>query len=644
MPKRRKHVNYPKKDSDFSQNSSSDTETGIAGRTRHSSIASQRESESNNESNGIGPKKRKRLSISESKTAGAKPVSRVRKTLSPSQILRKSTSRNLRNAVDGDNTTEDSDVDTARVRRVTRGNSDTNAKKSNTHSTTEPIGSSNESQPKKRSEPGSPVTPKRLNPLGITEHEMLLALDESGGSRLRKRRYVHSYQVDMKHCPINGCDSRGHLLGRFERHFTPSTCPIFHNLTPERCKENHEAYTRLKQERAAISNDSDKSNVHHNTRKQADAGPTPTQLRYRKKIQTDRSSHTSLAPEVKRINGEHKNKYGSTREPLLNGIASQYDLNLFRRAQALASEGLENELERLHKIGVSTSGAGNQERRLKVIEIGRYEMDTWYSSPYPEEYVRMPKLYICEFCLKYMKSSTILRRHMAKCVWRHPPGDEIYRKGTVSVFEVDGKKNKIYCQNVCLLAKLFLDHKTLYYDVEPFLFYVMTEADLSGCHMVGYFSKEKNSFLNYNVSCILTMPQYMRKGYGKMLIDFSYLLSRREGKIGSPERPLSDLGLLSYRSYWTDVILGYLSERETAAELSIRDISQETAVNPSDIVSTLQALQMLKYWKGKHIILKKQDMLDEWVNKRKQRPPEYARRAIDPTSLKWTPPRDKENP
>lgn len=48
---------------------------------------------------------------------------------------------------------------------------------------------------------------------------------------------------------------------------------------------------------------------------------------------------------------------------------------------------------------------------------------------------------------------------------------------------------QIYCQNLCLLAKLFLDHKTLYYDVEPFLFYVMTEADNTGCHLVGYFSK-----------------------------------------------------------------------------------------------------------------------------------------------------------
>jgi hypothetical protein len=46
-----------------------------------------------------------------------------------------------------------------------------------------------------------------------------------------------------------------------------------------------------------------------------------------------------------------------------------------------------------------------------------------------------------------------------------------------------------YAQNLCLIAKLFLDHKTLYYDTDPFLFYVMTEYDQYGFHMVGYFSK-----------------------------------------------------------------------------------------------------------------------------------------------------------
>ena len=67
---------------------------------------------------------------------------------------------------------------------------------------------------------------------------------------------------------------------------------------------------------------------------------------------------------------------------------------------------------------------------------------------------------------------------------------------------------------------MFLDHKTLYYDVEPFLFYVMTEVDEEGARFVGYFSKEKRS-PHYNVSCIMTLPVRQRKGWGNLLIDFS---------------------------------------------------------------------------------------------------------------------------
>lgn len=103
----------------------------------------------------------------------------------------------------------------------------------------------------------------------------------------------------------------------------------------------------------------------------------------------------------------------------------------------------------------------------------------------------------------------------------HPPGTEIYRKDTISCFEVDGRKHKRYAQNLCLLAKLFLDHKTLYYDTDPFLFYVIAECDNRGYHIVGYFSKEKESSEDYNVACILTMPPYQRKGYGRLLIEFS---------------------------------------------------------------------------------------------------------------------------
>lgn len=264
------------------------------------------------------------------------------------------------------------------------------------------------------------------------------------------------------------------------------------------------------------------------------------------------------------------------------------------RARILAMQA-EMEAIPLKKSKKNNGGPASQ---IECIEFGGWEIDTWYAAPYPEEYSRNRVLYICEFCLKYMNSDYVAWRHKLKCPAKHPPGDEIYRQGSVSFFEVDGRKNPVYCQNLCLLAKLFLGSKTLYYDVEPFLFYVLCEYDDMGYHFVGYFSKEKRASSQNNVSCILTLPIHQRKGYGNLLIDFSYLLTRSEEKTGSPEKPLSDMGLVSYRNYWRLIMCKYLllhtpEKKSTGKGLSIRQISDDTGMMPDDVISALEGLRCL---------------------------------------------------
>ena len=271
--------------------------------------------------------------------------------------------------------------------------------------------------------------------------------------------------------------------------------------------------------------------------------------------------------------------------------------------------------------------------KIKCICFGGFEIETWYAAPYPEEYSRNRVLYVCEFCLKYMSSDYVAWRHKLKCPAKHPPGDEIYRSGSVSVFEVDGRKQPVYCQNLCLLAKLFLGSKTLYYDVEPFLFYVMTEYDDLGCHFVGYFSKEKRSSSQNNVSCILTLPIHQRKGYGNLLISFSYLLTRVEGKTGSPEKPLSDMGLVSYRNYWRLVLSYQLLQQKDP--ISITDLSSDTGMTADDIVAALEALRALvrdpvtKTYALRldHNYFKQ--CIEEWEAKK------YV--SLDPAALVWVP-------
>ena len=51
---------------------------------------------------------------------------------------------------------------------------------------------------------------------------------------------------------------------------------------------------------------------------------------------------------------------------------------------------------------------------IDKIQMGKYEIDTWYFSPYPEEYGKVPKLWICEYCLKYMRMEKTYRHHIVR--------------------------------------------------------------------------------------------------------------------------------------------------------------------------------------------------------------------------------------
>ena len=281
-------------------------------------------------------------------------------------------------------------------------------------------------------------------------------------------------------------------------------------------------------------------------------------------------------------------------------------------------------------------------RNIERIYFYGNEVNAWYYSPFPENVHNCGTLYVCNYCLKYFKLKHSFRIHESECKCDGPPGELIYEEENnnnqghkITMFEVEGKTNKLYCQNLCLLSKLFLDHKTLYFDVDPFFFYVLCQVTEERKHqIVGYFSKEKNSSEGYNLACILTFPVFQQQGYGKLLISLSYELSKREGKLGHPEKPLSDLGRLSYYSYWSYTLLKEMLEMLSTGDpihCSIPECCQRTSIRHEDVISTFDRLGMLSTWKGQHAVSFNPKKIKAQFKTLK------PVRACDPTCLTWYP-------
>ncbi|CAF2903185.1 unnamed protein product [Rotaria sp. Silwood2] len=334
---------------------------------------------------------------------------------------------------------------------------------------------------------------------------------------------------------------------------------------------------------------------------------------------------------------KYKNPPAFIKDTLPDNILEN-DVYLFLESRKDSTKLITDCSDKFNNSSESIEDDATNTRWPPYIVFGSDLIKTWYSSSYPQEYARVPRLYICEFCLKYMKCEQVYDRHRKKCTAFHPPANEIYHKDDLSVFEVDGNINRIYCQNLCLLAKLFLDHKTLYYDVEPFLFYVLTKNDSNGCHFIGYFSKEKHCPQKYNLSCITVLPNCQRRGYGRFLIELSYLLSQKEGQVGTPERPLSTLGAQTYESHWKIKIIEQLLiyYNENKQKCLLKTIMSETGMAIDDIIETLQNLGVLTMKSnGKPVITANVTQLETILKNDKIKHAHWV--SIDSEYLRFTP-------
>jgi hypothetical protein len=173
----------------------------------------------------------------------------------------------------------------------------------------------------------------------------------------------------------------------------------------------------------------------------------------------------------------------------------------------------------------------------------------------------------------------------------------IYQKGSISIHEVDGSEHKLFAQNLSLFAKLFLDTKSVFYDVTTFIYYTLLYQDTpeAAPRVVGFFSKEKLSWDSNNLACICIFPPWQKKGFGQVLMAASYELSKWDKRLGGPEKPLSEMGRRAYMSYWSATIARFISgEVKANTELTVDEMSQATYILPEDLICAMKEMQVLE--------------------------------------------------
>jgi GNAT superfamily N-acetyltransferase len=156
-----------------------------------------------------------------------------------------------------------------------------------------------------------------------------------------------------------------------------------------------------------------------------------------------------------------------------------------------------------------------------------------------------------------------------------------------------------------------LDNKSVFFDVTGFNYFLLVytppqKEKLSASqedtpprhHITGFFSKEKMSWDNNNLACILVFPPWQRKGLGSLLMGVSYEISRREGILGGPEKPISELGKKGYKRFWAGQVARWILGLETSEDketvVDVDDCSNSTWIVPEDCLAVLRDMAVVQ--------------------------------------------------
>ncbi|KAE9972435.1 hypothetical protein EG328_004966 [Venturia inaequalis] len=264
----------------------------------------------------------------------------------------------------------------------------------------------------------------------------------------------------------------------------------------------------------------------------------------------------------------------------------------------------------------------SQEPTVKEVVLGNLWVKPWYKSSYAEEITGRPGAKGWKICSYQDVEETL--------------GSAMYSTDNFSIYEVDGEEHKLYTQNLSLFAKLFLETKSVFYDTTTFLYYLLYYRDPliknSKPQVVGFFSKEKLSWDNNNLACILVFPPWQKRGFGQVLMGVSYELAKREGRLGGPEKPLSELGRQAYVRYWSGVIARNILSLPLKKMATVQQICDETFIVQEDIVATLKDMGILEKRKkaGASVVINKA-RIREWATLNRV----SLDSPIDPDAFDW---------